>query len=328
MNSRAGGVLTDVTQRRLARTAFAQTAAYDAAIVTWLDESSAADDAGDDGALPSSIHLALELAQPLRYGENPHQQGARYRQAGATSWWDSMTQHGGKELSYLNVFDTEAAWRLVHRFDAPAVVVVKHANPCGVAVADDITEAYVRANACDPVSAFGGIIAANRTVTAEMATAIGDVFTEVVVAPDFEPEALEILAVKKNLRVMSANAASPLPFDVRPVDGGLLVQQPDPVAGRTDEWRVVTAAQPSDAPVGRPRVRLAGVRGGQQQRDRLRQGPAGVRHRCRPAEPARLGPHRRRTLGRPGDGRRLRERRVLPVPRRPRRRCGRRASPR
>ena len=238
---RAGGVLTAATRRRLARTAFAHTAGYDAAIVTWFDESSTADE-----ALPSSIHLALELAQPLRYGENPHQEGARYRQAGATSWWDSMTQHGGKELSYLNVFDTEATWRLVHRFEAPAVVVVKHANPCGVAVADDITEAYVRANACDPVSAFGGIIAANRTVTVEMATAIGDVFTEVVIAPDFEAEALEVLAVKKNLRVMSANAASPLPFDVRPVDGGLLVQQPDPVAGRTDQWRVVTAAQPSD----------------------------------------------------------------------------------
>ena len=241
---RSDGALTAPTRRRLARTAFAHTAAYDAAIVTWFDESG--DGGGDEAVLPTSIHLALELAQPLRYGENPHQQGARYRQAGATSWWDSMTQHGGKELSYLNVFDTEAAWRLVHRFDEPAVVVVKHANPCGVAVADDITEAYVRANACDPVSAFGGIIAANRTVTAEMATAIGDVFTEVVVAPDFEPEALEILAVKKNLRVMSANAASPLPFDLRPVDGGLLVQQPDPVAGRSDAWRVVTATQPSD----------------------------------------------------------------------------------
>ncbi len=241
----AGGVLTDATRRRLARTAFAHTASYDAAIVTWFDESDSAD--AEDVALPPSIHLALELAQPLRYGENPHQQGARYRQAGATSWWDSMTQHGGKELSYLNVFDTEAAWRLVQRFDSPAVVVVKHANPCGVAVADDITEAYVRANACDPVSAFGGIIAANRTVTAEMATAIGDVFTEVVVAPDFEPEALEILAVKKNLRIMSANAPSPLPFDVRPVDGGFLVQQPDPVAGRSDDWRVVTAARPTDA---------------------------------------------------------------------------------
>ncbi len=241
---RADGALSDTTRRRLARTAFAQTAAYDAAIVTWFDETT---DASDEvPGLPPSIHLTLELAQPLRYGENPHQQGARYRQAGAASWWDSMTQHGGKELSYLNVFDTEAAWRLVHRFDDPACVVVKHANQCGVAVAADITEAYIRANACDPVSAFGGIVAANRTVTAEMATALGDVFTEVVIAPDFEPEALEIFSAKKNLRVMSANAASPLPFDMRPVDGGLLVQQPDTVAGRSDAWRVVTTTQPTD----------------------------------------------------------------------------------
>lgn len=251
---RADGSLGETTRRRLARRAFARTAAYDAAIVTWLDDETASmADAGPSEtppgaeALPGSIHLALELAQPLRYGENPHQEGARYSQVGATSWWDSMTQHGGKELSYLNVFDTEAAWRLVHRFEEPACVVVKHANPCGVAVADNITDAYLRANACDPVSAFGGIIAANRTVTAAMATAIGDVFTEVVVAPGYEPEALTILSAKKNLRVMSANAPSPLPFDVRPVDGGLLVQQPDPVGGRTDEWRVVTKAQPSDA---------------------------------------------------------------------------------
>ena len=246
------GALSEATRRRLARTAFAHTASYDAAIVTWFDDTDsdvAGDDVGEDGALPlpPSIHLALELAQPLRYGENPHQDGARYRQAGATSWWDSMTQHGGKELSYLNVFDTEAAWRLVHRFDAPACVVVKHANPCGVAVADDITAAYVRANACDPVSAFGGIVAANRTVTAEMATALADVFTEVVIAPDYEPGALEVLSAKKNLRVMSAGQASPLPYDVRPVDGGLLVQQPDTFAGRSDVWRVVTSTQPDDA---------------------------------------------------------------------------------
>jgi phosphoribosylaminoimidazolecarboxamide formyltransferase/IMP cyclohydrolase len=240
---RAHGVLGDDLRRRLARTAFAHTAAYDAAIVTWFDETSPS---ADGVSLPPSIHLALDLAQPLRYGENPHQQGARYRQRGATSWWDSMTQHGGKELSYLNVFDTEAAWRLVHRFDGPACVIVKHANPCGVAVADDLTEAYVRANACDPVSAFGGIVAANRTVTAAMATALGDVFTEVVVAPDFETAALEILTAKKNLRVMSANAPSPLPYDVRPVDGGFLVQQPDPVPGRSGDWRVVTTAQPTD----------------------------------------------------------------------------------
>ena len=253
---RADGSLGDATRRRLARDAFAHTAGYDAAIVTWFDETdtspgSAPTDAApaDDAAgavLPASIHLALEKAQPLRYGENPHQEGARYRQAGATSWWDSMTQHGGKELSYLNVYDTEAAWRLVQRFDDPAVVVVKHANPCGVAVAGDIASAYVAANACDPVSAFGGIVAANRTVTREMAEPLSSVFTEVVVAPDFDDDALEILTAKKNLRVMSASAPSPLPYDVRPVDGGLLVQQPDTVEGRTEEWRVVTEAQPTD----------------------------------------------------------------------------------
>ncbi len=243
---RADGALSEATRRRLARDAFAHTAEYDAAIVTWFDESDAPP-AADEQVLPDSIHLSLEKAQHLRYGENPHQEGARYRQVGATSWWDSMTQHGGKELSYLNVFDTEAAWRLVQRFEEPAVVVVKHANPCGVAIGDDIGSAYVAANACDPVSAFGGIVAANRTVTKEMAEPLSSVFTEVVIGPDFEPEALEILATKKNLRVMSASAPSPLPFDVRPVDGGLLVQQPDDVAGRNDAWSVVTDAQPTDA---------------------------------------------------------------------------------
>ena len=247
---RAGGALGDETRRRLARTAFAHTASYDAAIVTWLDEtdpaSRPADDPGANPELPASIHLALEQAQTLRYGENPHQDGARYRQVGATSWWDSMTQHGGKELSYLNVYDTEAAWRLVQRFDDPAVVVVKHANPCGVAVSHDIGAAYVAANACDPVSAFGGIVAANRTVTKEMAEPLSSVFTEVVIAPGFDDDALEILTAKKNLRVMSANAPSPLPFDMRPVDGGLLVQHPDVVTGRTEDWRVVTEAQPTD----------------------------------------------------------------------------------
>lgn len=252
---RADGALSEATRRRLARAAFAHTAAYDAAIVTWFDDTDP--DLDDDtltveevdtaGALPASIHLALSNAQSLRYGENPHQEGARYRQAGATSWWDSMTQHGGKALSYLNLYDTEAAWRLVHRFDDPACVVVKHANPCGVAIADDITTAYIRANACDPVSAFGGIVAVNRTVTNDMAIALGDVFTEVVVAPGFDEDALVTLSAKKNLRVIAANAPSPLPFDVRPIDGGLLVQQPDPVEGRTDAWQVVTAVQPSVA---------------------------------------------------------------------------------
>ncbi len=232
------GVLSNATRRRLARTAFAHTAAYDAAIVDWFDT---------DDPLPPTLHLSLELADTLRYGENPHQAGARYR-SGRPGWWDAMTQHGGKALSYLNVYDAEAAWRLANRFDDTACVIVKHANPCGVALGggdDPVADAYRAANACDPVSAFGGIVAVNRTVTAQMATELAPVFTEVVVAPDYEPEALEILTAKANLRVLSAPAPQVPDRDVRSIDGGLLVQQTDVVPVDRDAWRVVTAAQPT-----------------------------------------------------------------------------------
>jgi len=239
------GEVTLPTRRRLARDAFAHTAAYDAAIVTWFDATEA-----EPEPLPPSLHAALERVEILRYGENPHQQGARYRFSGATSWWDTMTQHGGKALSYLNLYDTEAAWRLVHRFDEPACVVVKHANPCGVAVgtdpADPIADAYVKANACDPVSAFGGIVAVNRTVTKAMAEPLSAVFTEVVVAPGFDPDALELLLAKKNMRVISAEPPSEWPFDLKPLDGGFIVQQPDLVSVDRSGWQVVTEAQPSD----------------------------------------------------------------------------------
>jgi phosphoribosylaminoimidazolecarboxamide formyltransferase/IMP cyclohydrolase len=157
-----------------------------------------------------------------------------------------MTQHGGKELSYLNLYDTEAAWRLVHRFDEPACVIVKHANPCGVAIGDDVADAYMKANACDPVSAFGGIVAVNRDVTTAMASALAPVFTEVVVAPGYDDDALATLAERKNVRVLTAGAPSPVPLDVRPIDGGLLVQQPDPVDVDRADWRVVTVVEPTD----------------------------------------------------------------------------------
>jgi phosphoribosylaminoimidazolecarboxamide formyltransferase/IMP cyclohydrolase len=237
----ASGALSDATRRRLARDAFASTASYDAAIVEWLDAPAA--DA--PAALPASLHLDAELAQPLRYGENPHQQGARYRFAGRRSWWDDAVQHGGKELSYLNVFDTEAAWKLVNRFDEPAVVIVKHANPCGVAVDADIATAYRRAHECDPVSAFGGIVAINRPVPVELAEALAPVFTEVVVAPSFDDGALAVLTAKKNLRVLSASTGPAVSLDIRSVDGGLLVQDADTVDGRSDAWQVVTQAQPT-----------------------------------------------------------------------------------
>jgi phosphoribosylaminoimidazolecarboxamide formyltransferase / IMP cyclohydrolase len=239
---RVEGALSEQTRRRLARAAFAHTAAYDAAIVTWFDS-----DTGDDEVLPPTLHLALERAQSLRYGENPHQAGARYRRIGAMSWWDGAVQHGGKELSYLNLYDTEAAWRLVHTLGSqPACAVIKHANPCGVAVAADITSAYERAHACDPVSAFGGIVAVNRPVTVTMADALAPVFTEVVVAPAYEPGALEVLTAKKNLRVLEAPEPGMERWDLRTIDGGLLVQQPDAVSGDRSTWTVPTAAKPTD----------------------------------------------------------------------------------
>jgi phosphoribosylaminoimidazolecarboxamide formyltransferase / IMP cyclohydrolase len=239
---KASGSLSGTTRRSLARAAFAHTAAYDAAVVSWFDATST-----EPTTLPETLHLALERAQPLRYGENPHQAGARYRRAGATSWWDQATQLNGKEMSFLNVYDTEAAWRLVNRFDSPAAVVVKHANPCGVAVAATIEEAYRTAHGCDPTSAFGGIVAMNRPVTAEVATDLSGVFTEVVVAPSFTDEALVILAKKANLRVLAAPAPGTDALDIRSVDGGLLVQDRDPIASDRSTWTVVSRRQPTDA---------------------------------------------------------------------------------
>lgn len=248
---RRDGSLSVELRRELATVAFAVTRDYDAAIVEWMTESS--DSSASSDVLPDRLVLDTVKAQSLRYGENPHQQGARYRFVGATSWWDDAVQHGGKELSYLNVFDTEAAWRLVNDLSDPSCVIVKHANPCGVAsvahgiAPDALAEAYVRANACDPVSAFGGIVALNGVVTPALATRLAEVFTEVVVAPGYEPEALQILTTKKNLRVLTARPPSRPEHDVRPVDGGLLVQTPDVVNLDRSSWRVVTKTQPTSA---------------------------------------------------------------------------------
>ena len=237
----AHGRLSTSTRRRLARDAFATIAAYDAAIANWFDAPSS--DSPDE--LPAGLHLSLERAQTLRYGENPHQQGARYRLAGGTSWWDTAVQHQGKELSYLNLYDTEAAWKLVQRFGRPASVIVKHANPCGVAVAETIEQAYSQANACDPVSAFGGIVALNRPVTRAVAEALAPVFTEVVVAPSFEDAALEVFAAKPNLRLLTAHAPHGMALDMRTIDGGLLVQQVDTVSPDRSAWQVVTRGEPT-----------------------------------------------------------------------------------
>ena len=235
---RAGGALSDGLRRRLARTAFAHTAAYDAQIVAWLDR-------GGDADLPETLHLAATRADVLRYGENPHQQGARY--TFGDSCWDVATQHQGKEMSYLNVYDADAAWRLVHTLgDEPAAVVIKHANPCGAAVAADIATAYRLAHECDPVSAYGGIVALNRPMTTEVAEALTSVFTEVVIAPGYDEGALTVLAAKENLRVLETRPPAVAPLDLRGIEGGLLVQTTDVVTIDRAAWKVVTDRTPTE----------------------------------------------------------------------------------
>jgi len=232
------GSLSKKLRRRLARKAFAHTAAYDAAIVDWFDE--------DVEGLPDTLHLSVTKAETLRYGENPHQVGARY--TFGDSCWDSAVQHGGKEMSYLNVYDADAAWRLVWSLgDDPAAVVIKHANPCGAAVDEDITEAYRKAHECDPKSAYGGIVAINRPMPVSLAEALAPVFTEVVVAPGYEDGALEVLTAKKNLRVLTARPPAVPPLDVRTIEGGLLVQTPDVVTTDRVSWKVATERQPTDS---------------------------------------------------------------------------------
>jgi len=245
---RADGALGSELRRGLARKAFAVTSDYDMQIVRWLDdydEGSAAGGAPEE--LPTTMTVTLDRHEVLRYGENPHQVGARYGTRGATGWWVGATQHGGKELSYLNVYDADAAWRLAWSLgEEPAAVVIKHANPCGVALADDITTAYTRAHECDPVSAFGGIVAVNRPVTLDMAEALAPVFTEVLVAPGFEDAALAVLLEKRNMRVLEASRPSPVQPTLRSIDGGYLVQTPDVVTVDRSKWQVVTTAQPTD----------------------------------------------------------------------------------
>ena len=236
----AGGADRDL-RLRLARKAFAHTAGYDAAIVQWFNRGE---------ALPESIFFALEHAASLRYGENPHQGGARYREGGTTGWSDRAIQHSGIELSYLNLFDTDAAWRLVHELPAgAAAVIVKHANPCGVAVTGDIETAYRRAFDCDPKSAFGGIVALNSNVTPDLATAIrSNPKADVVIAPGYDDGAIETLTHKrKNLRVLEAPPPGAPSLDLRRIDGGVLVQTTDTVDIDRSGWRTVTKRQPTEA---------------------------------------------------------------------------------
>ena len=240
-----GGRTTMDLRRRLAQKAYARTAAYDTMIAQWL--------AGETGeALPAYSTVGGARAMELRYGENPHQQAAFYKTGETRPGIATARQVQGKALSYNNLNDTDAAYECVAEFDTatPAVVIVKHANPCGVATAPTFREAYEKALACDPVSAFGGIIALNGRIDRETAEAITGIFTEVVIAPDADAEAIAVFEAKKNLRLLLAGA---LPDPAAPgmtaktLSGGMLFQSRDNATVEGMDFKVVTKRAPSDA---------------------------------------------------------------------------------
>ncbi len=233
---------------RLAQKAFSHTAAYDGAISNYL---TALDAAGKRSRFPQRLNLQFELAQPLRYGENPHQEAAFFHDGEpAPGSLGAYRQLQGKELSYNNIADADAAWECVKSFEQPACVIIKHANPCGVAVAASLTEAYRKAFATDPTSAFGGIIAFNRDLDGKTAEALAQQFVEVVIAPALASEAAHVLAQKANIRVLAVPLAQGANArDVKSVGGGLLVQTPDTVNIGADQLKIVTRARPSEAQI-------------------------------------------------------------------------------
>lgn len=245
---RSTGDLSVATRRDLARVAFARTAAYDAAIVAWLEGAGATSQ-----ALPPTLHLTLERADVLRYGENPHQPGARYRLAGGTGadgpgWWDRTVQHGGVPLSYLNLLDAGVGWALVHDLgDRPAAAVIKHATPCGTAAANELVDAYARAIDCDRRAAFGGVVALNRVVDAATVACLEQApQADVVIAPGFDEGVIDrILGRRTGTRVLEAPVPESPARTVRQIDGGWLVQAAQGFPTLPGDWRVVSKRKPT-----------------------------------------------------------------------------------
>lgn len=264
------GGFTLEQRRRLAAAAYARTAAYDAAVASWFAASYAPDPTASESGWPDVAAATWHRREVLRYGENPHQRAALYvrdRAGGAEGGgMAGAEQLHGKAMSYNNYVDGDAAWRAAHEFSVPCVAIVKHANPCGIAVGADIAEAHRKAHACDPVSAYGGVIAANREISAELAARVADVFTEVIIAPGFEPAALELLTRKKNARLLRcATPAGAAPAagstgagaggmgaagtEFRLISGGLLMQSTDTIGEAGDGpagWSLV-AGPPADS---------------------------------------------------------------------------------
>jgi phosphoribosylaminoimidazolecarboxamide formyltransferase / IMP cyclohydrolase len=244
------GELSLATRLALARKAFARTARYDGEIATELERlvANGSVSMGQLEILPQRLHVALERKQAMRYGENPHQAAALYIPAGApASGLAGAKQLQGKELSYNNLVDLDAAWALTREFRDPAAIIIKHNNPCGAAEQASLRDAYMRALACDPVSAFGSVIAFNRALDAETAEEVAKLFVECIVAPGYEKDALEKLATKKNLRLLELpSAEAPRELELKRIYGGVLVQVPDDRPLNETELKVVTERRPTD----------------------------------------------------------------------------------
>ncbi|MGC4875426.1 bifunctional phosphoribosylaminoimidazolecarboxamide formyltransferase/IMP cyclohydrolase [Micromonospora sp. DT43] len=241
------GGFTLAQRRALAARAFADIAEYDVAVAQWC----ARELAPADDSWPTFVGSALRKSTVLRYGENPHQPAALYTDPDAPAGLAQAEQLHGKEMSYNNYVDADAAWRAANDFaDQPAVAIIKHANPCGIAVGADVAEAHRLAHDCDPVSAFGGVIAVNRPVSVEMARQVADIFTEVVVAPGFDEGAVEVLQGKKNIRLLRAPAWTPSLVELRQVTGGVLAQVADRVNASGDDpanWQLATGEAADEA---------------------------------------------------------------------------------
>ncbi|MFB9505818.1 bifunctional phosphoribosylaminoimidazolecarboxamide formyltransferase/IMP cyclohydrolase [Streptomyces aurantiacus] len=229
-------------RKRLAAEAFQHTAAYDVAVASWFASSYApASESAADAAFPEFIGATFEKRNTLRYGENPHQGAALY--VDGTGGLADAEQLHGKEMSYNNYTDTDAARRAAYDHDDPCVAIIKHANPCGIAIGANVAEAHRKAHACDPLSAFGGVIAVNRPVSKEMAEQVAEIFTEVIVAPEYEDGALEALAKKKNIRVLRAHRGPSAQVEIKQIDGGRLLQVADRLQADGDNpssWTLAT----------------------------------------------------------------------------------------
>jgi len=251
---RANGAIADATRHEFARAAFAHTASYDAQIVRWFDGGGEIGEAltGADAVLAPTLHLSLERVSLTRYGENPHQVGARYRTVGTIPWWDGVVQHAGTALSYLNLFDADAAWRLVHELqvDAPgrsAVAIIKHANASGAALGSSLADAFEKALRADPQSAFGGIVAVHGVLDAELATLIAaGPQADVIIASSIDEDAIAILVKRrKATRLLSAPSPEPLGLSVRTFGDTALVQNADELLVAPQQWQCVTNQQPT-----------------------------------------------------------------------------------